>query len=194
MNEEINKIMEIPGNTKGAVILADLEYIRRKAGQESLDKIEEALAKLGHPIDFKSIRPFEEYKEAHIVSVYVLLRDMLGWSEEDIEKMGEDSAKISSVVRIFVKFVPFSKIVKEGSRYWSQHFGFGFLEVESNEVEKSLKVMVKGYNFHPLACACHRGYFRTMAHFLINGKDIDLKEVKCTHRGDSHHEYLITWK
>ena len=39
--EEADKLMAIPGNVRGAVILADLEYARRKGGIEVIKKIKE---------------------------------------------------------------------------------------------------------------------------------------------------------
>ncbi len=194
MKEEIKKIMEIPGNVKGAVILADLGYIKRKLGQEGLDKIEGTLADLGYLLEFNKVLPFHDYREAYTISLYIILRELFNWSQEDIEKMGEDSAKMSAVMKFLMKFVPFSKIVEEIPKYWSQHFDFGSLEVESNEVEKYVKMRINGYHFHPLACAHQKGYFLTIARFSINATDISVEEVKCTHNGDPYHEYLITWK
>jgi len=194
MKETIDEIMKIEGDVKGEVIRSDLEYIKRKEGEGALKKIEKALFDMGYPFDFRKISSSKEYKESYIVSVYIILNELFGWTRDDIFKMGQGSAKISFIVKFLLKFVEFSRLLEEAPKYWSQHLNFGKIELEGNEKEKWLLIRVKGYAFHPLACAYHQGYFLTIIQLIIGGKNLEIKEQKCVHNGDQYHEHLVTWE
>lgn len=196
MTEEIRQLMETEGNVKGEVIRADLEYIKSKKGVEGLRKVEDRLADLGHPLRLEDIKTFHDYKEANAVLIYVVCRDVFGWDEEDIHSMGEAAAKTSFIVKALLKyFVSIHRTLRETPNFWAKHHDFGELEpVEANEEEKYMVIRVKGYQFHPLACAYHRGYFLAVAKLSIKGKNIAIEETKCGHRGDEYHEYRVTWE
>ena len=194
MKEIIDEIMKIEGDVKGEVIRSDLEYIRRKEGEEVLKKIEDKLYELGYPLDFKKISPSGEYKEAYIVSVYVLLNELFSWTRDDIFKMGQGSAKISFIIKFLLKFVEFSRLMEEAPKYWSQHLNFGSIELEGNEKEKWVVIRIRGYKFHPLACAYQEGYLLAIVQLIVGGNSLKIKEQKCMHNGDPYHEHLITWE
>ena len=196
MSDEIRQLMATEGNVKGEIIRVSLEYIKSKKGPEGLKQVEDRLAELGYPLYLKEIKTFHSYKEANAVLVYVVCRDVFGWNEKEIQLMGEATAKTSFIVRTLLKyFVSIDRILKETPNFWAKHHDFGEMEpVEANEEKKYMVIRVKGYQFHPLACAYHRGYFLTVAKLSIKGKNITIEETKCGHRGDKYHEYKITWE
>ena len=196
VNEEIRQLMEIDGNVKGEIIRTGLEYIKNKKGPEGLKKVEERLAELGYPLYLSEVKTFHDYKEANAVLVYVVCRDIFGWNEKEIQLMGEATAKTSFIVKTLLRyFVSIDRILKETPNFWAKHHDFGEVEpVEVNEEKKYMIIQVKGYQFHPLACAYHHGYFLAVAKLSIKGKNIAIKETKCGHRGDEYHEYKITWE
>ncbi len=188
--------MEKKGNVKGEVIRADLEYIKVKMGEEGLKKIEDRFEELGYPLHLRDIKPFHDYKEAQAVLIYLFSQDLFGWDEERISKMGEGAAKTSFIVKALIRyFVSVERLMEEAPNYWSKHHDFGKLEtIDFSEKEKFITFRIIGYDFHPLACTYHRGYFLSVARFSIKGKNISLEETKCVHRGDEYHEYRINWE
>ncbi len=196
MSENIQQLMEKEGNVKGEVIRADLEYIKSKQGPEGLKKIENRMEEIGYSLYLEDIKTFHDYKEAHAILLYIVCLEIFNWTEDDIVKMGEAAAKTSFIVKALLKyFASIHRLLKESPNFWSKHHDFGELEpVEADEKKKHLIFRIKGYDFHPLACAYHRGYFLSVAKLSIKGENIKLDETECVHRGGFYHEYKITWE
>ncbi len=196
MMEDIRQLMAKEGNVKGEVLRGDLEYVKNKMGEEGLRKVENRMAEMGYPLRLEEIKSFEDRKEAQAVLIYIICREIFGWGEEEIAKMGEDAAKTSFIVKALLKyFVSIQRVLSETPNFWARHHDFGELEpIEADEEKKHLIIRVKGYDFHPLACAYHRGYFLSVARLSIKGKNIAIEETECVHRGGKYHEYKVTWE
>ena len=50
--EELDKIMQIKGNVRGAIFQTHAVYIRLKKGDEGVKMVEEKLKELSHPFKF----------------------------------------------------------------------------------------------------------------------------------------------
>lgn len=194
--KEVEELKKIPGNVKGAVILADLEYIKKKAGETALKKIQERLKEMEINIDLAKIKPMDFYPEFFSVLIILLAKEILNLDEDGIFEMGMAAPKLSFFIKILTKFfVSPRKCFEEAPMYWKRHFDFGELEpVQLDEEKKYAIIRVKGYKFHPLICHYHRGYFVQIVQFLTGSKEITANETKCIFRGDPYHEYLIKWK
>lgn len=194
--EEIDKLMAIPGNVRGAVILANLEYALQKGGEKIIKKIKERLKKLGYSVDTEKIKPMEKYPEALSVLIILLVKEVLNLTDEEIFEMGGASIKLSPFIKILTKyFVSIKKFFEQAPKYWEKYFDFGKIEpVEYNEKKGYAILRVIDYKFHPLICIYHRGYFVQIAKIAIGKKIIKSKEIKCIHRGDPYHEYSLSWK
>jgi len=194
--EEAQQLTKIPGNVKGAVILADLEYVRRKKGIAAQEAIQRRLQELGYNISLKNIKPMDWYPEALSVLIILLAKEVLGLDENGIFEMGKAAPKLSIFIKLLTRFfLSIRKCFEEAPKYWKRHFDFGELEaVEFNEKERYAIIRVKGYKFHPLMCHYHKGYFLEIAQLALGKKPAEIKETKCVFRGDPYHEYLITWK
>ncbi len=188
--------MEKEGKVKGEIIRMVLEYIKREKGEEGLKKIEGKLEELGYPLYFQEIKSFEEYRECQFVLILLLVRDIFGWTEEEIREMGVFAAKSSMIAKVLFKyFGSLTRFVEEIPNYWKKYSDFSSLKIINfNEEEKFVIFQLNDYNFHPLACAYHQGFFLAIACFSIRGENILLTETKCSHRGDKSHEYKITWE
>ncbi len=194
--KEVEELMKIPGNVKGTVILADVEYIRKKAGEEGVKKLEQRLKELEVPFSIREIKPMEKYPEALSVIVILLAKEILGLDDQGVFEMGRAAVKISFFIKLLTKyFVSLKKCFEESPKYWQKHFDFGELEtVELNEAEKYAIIRVKGYKFHPIMCQYHKGYFLQIAQLALGKDTVAIEETKCPFRGDAYHEYLISWE
>ena len=102
--EEAQQLARIPGNVKGAVILADLEYIRRKGGIKAQKIIQKRLRELGYNISLKDIRPMDLYPEALSVLIILLAKEVLGLDEDGIFEMGKAAPKLSIFIKLLTRF------------------------------------------------------------------------------------------
>jgi hypothetical protein len=193
--EQAQKLKNIPGRVKGAVILADAEYVRLKGGESALKKIEQRLNKLGYQYSFQEIRPMDYYPEPLSVMVILLAKEVLELDDQGVFEMGKAVPKISFFLKILTKhFVSIRKCFEESPRYWKKHFDFGELEpVELNEAEKYGIIRVKGYKFHPIMCIYHKGYFSQIASLSL-GKQVSVEETQCSFKKGPYHEYVIRWE
>lgn len=193
--KEAQKLKKIPGRVKGAVILADAEYIRLKGGSQALKKTEQRLKELGYGPSFRNIKPMSYYPEPLSVMVILLAKETLELDEQGVFEMGKAVPKISFFLKILTKhFISYRKCFEESPKYWKKHFDFGELEaVELNEKEKYGIIRIKGYKFHPIMCTYHKGYFAQIAE-LAMGKEVSVEETKCAFKKASYHEYTIRWQ
>lgn len=188
--------MKIQGNVRGAVILADIQYVRQKAGEKIIQKIEKRLKELGCPFLVKNIEPMMLYPEAISVLIILLIRELLNLDEEGIFQMGKAALKLSFFTKVLTKyFVSLKRCFEEIPGYWEKHFDFGRLETaEFSEEEKYVIVRIIGYKFHPVMCAYHKGYFLQFARLALGRKTVTIEETKCLYRGAPYHEYVIRWE
>jgi len=196
LKEEMAQLIQIKGNVRGDVLRANAAYIKYREGEEGLILIEEKLEELGYPLKFKGFKSLKWYPESLSVLIILIAKDIFNWKNSDIFEMGNFAPKYSFIVQLLMRhFLSPRKCFEESPKYWKAHFDFGELEtVEFNEKEKYLIVRVKGYQFHPLICIYHSGYFLRIAQFVIQSQKITIDEVKCIYKGDSCHEYLIKWQ
>jgi len=194
--EEADKLMAIPGNVKGAVILADLEYAHQRGGGKIIKEIKKRLKELGYPVDIEEIKPMEKYPEALSVLIILLIKEVLNLADEGIFEMGGASIKLSPFIKILTKyFVSPKKCFEQAPKYWEKYFDFGKIEpVEYNEKEGYTILRIIDYRFHPIICIFHKGYFTQVARIVTGKKVIKIEETKCVYRGDPYHEYFISWK
>jgi len=194
--EEADKLMAIPGNVRGAVILANLEYAFQRGGEKIVEEIKERLKELTYPFDIEEIKPMEKYPEALSVLIILLIKEIFNLTKEEIFEMGGASIKLSPFIKILTKyFVSIKKCFEQAPKYWEKYFDFGKIEpAEYNEKEGYAILRVIDYKFHPLICIYHRGYFAQIAKIATGKKMIKSREIKCIHRGDPYHEYSISWK
>jgi hypothetical protein len=194
--EEIEKITQIKGNVRGAVLGSNAVFIQSKEGREGVKALEEKMAELGHPLNFDEIKPGEWYPESLSVLSILIAKDLFNWDEKDVFNMGNFAPKFSFIPKVIMKyFLSLKKFLREVPNYWKQHFDFGELESsELNEEKKYLVLREKGYKFHPLMCLYHAGYYLRIAYSSIKSEKITIEETKCIFKGDSYHEYVVKWE
>ncbi len=122
-------------------------------------------------------------------------KDVFDWTEEDIYELGRFEAKISFIIKVFLRhFVSKQKILSEAPKYWNRHFDFGELEiVELNEEKGYVIARTKGFAVSPLSCIIHKGYFHGISEYMVRGDMVKVEETKCVHEGDEYNEFIIKW-
>ncbi len=196
LKKEAQKLMQMPGNVRGGVILANLEFIRQKAGQSEMGKIQEKLKGLGIAFNLKELKPMEFYPEALSVLTVLLVKEILNLDDNGVFEMGKAGIKLSLFIKILTKyFVSPRQCFEESPGYWQKHFDFGELEpIELNEGGKYAIIRIKGYKYHPIMCFYHRGCFLQVAELILGRSGASIEETKCAHKKDPYHEYIIRWK
>ena len=194
--EGIEKITQIKGNARGAVFQTHATFIRRKKGEEGLKAVEKKMAELGYPINFKKIKAVGWYPEALSCLIILVARDLFNWTEKDIFEMGYSAPRYSFIARtLMTYFLSLKRFLVEVPRYWKKHLDFGELEVvEFNEEKKYIILREKGYEFHPLICVYHAGYYQGITEYVVKSEKISIEETKCVFKGDPYHEYVIRWE
>jgi hypothetical protein len=194
--EEVAKILSIPGNVRGTIILTNLEYLKKKGGEEAVEKLKERIKELEIPIDLENVKHANMYPEAVSVLIVLLIKEILNLDEKGVFEMGGAAMKLSPITKILTKFfLSFDAVLKRASEYWKTYFDFGELEIVDYDKEKKYAIVrLKGYKFHPLLCIYHAGYFYQVAKVALGSPKITVEERKCTFRGDPFDEFYFSWE
>ncbi len=196
LQEVAEKLLSHPGKVRGEVFRTHAEYIKFREGEEGLKKLEEKMEELGAPINFEETKSFEWVREGVSSLSIITAKEIFNWTDEDVFEMGRYAPKASFIIKVLIRyFVSTKKVFEEASKYWDKHFDFGSLEpVEYNEEKGIIRLIIRGFKTHPITCIFHAGYFKGVTEFTVKSNKINVEEVKCIHKGDDFHEYLITWK
>ena len=190
--EKIDELMKKEGQIRGELILSHFEFVERKEGKEGLKRLLEVYKDLGHPIDPEEISPMGWVKVSYGTAVGILVKEIFDWTDEDIIKMGEFTPKTLTVNKFFMRhLISMDTLFKKAENYWERTCRVGNLEFTEKE-ENMVKLKLTGYNYHPVDCLFLTGYFKTVADLCTKGQ-VKVEEVKCTHNGDSSHEFVIKW-
>ncbi len=194
--EEAKKILSIPGNVKGTIILSNIEFLERKGGKEAVSKLKERLKELEIPINLEEIKHARMYPEAISVLIVLLIKEILNLDEKGVFEMGQAGMKLSPIVKILTKFFSnLDVVLARAPEYWKEYFDFGELEVVEYDKEKKYAIVrLKGYKFHPLLCFYHMGYFYQVAKVASGAKEVKIEERKCVFRGDPFDEFYFSWE
>ncbi len=189
--KEADKLMKLPGLTKGSEIITLASYIEEKYGKKRLAELEQKMAELGYPCDLKTIKPAHWYKESLNVLLFLASKEIFNW--KDLFEIGYNSPVFSFGVKIFIRFLS-PALIGETPKIWRKFMNVGSLSVSMNEKEKRFTVVLKDYNFHPEMCRYFAGFFLRISELFIKSDKITVEETKCVYKGDSRHEYEMKWQ
>lgn len=192
--EELEELKKIPGEVRGVTFKGDADFVAREKGEESLEKIEKAMAEIDIPLKYAEIKPMNFYPLNWRVINLLLIQRIFDFDNKKMEALGRFLPKVSRLLRIFVKyFVSLEKLSKQAIQMWQEHYTIGNLEVAEINEEKSYAVLrLKNFRVHPVYCHIFAGYFSKIIEMTVK-KDCFCEETKCDFRGDEYHEFLIKW-
>ena len=196
IKQELDEIMQIKGNVRGAILQTHAVYVEHRKGKEGVKMLEEKLKELGHPLKFEEVFPMKWYPEAISILIMVVIKEIFNWTDKDIFEMGNLAPKSSFIVKMFIKhFLSPQKSFEQFPNHWRKNADFGEAKaLEFNEKEKYAILQMTNHKSHPIICIYHAGYFLRGAQLVIKSEKITIEETKCVFKGDPYHEYVIKWE
>ncbi len=181
--------------TRGFNVKHDGEYIIKTKGKQVLEKVEKEWERLGYPIKYREIKEMEFIPGGMRAVSLLAIKKVLNSGDEEIRNVCYFHPRISLIVRLFSKYIySLPEVMKKAQQMWRTYWTEGELEfAEYNEEKRYIIMKIKEFNLHPIFCRCMEGYFASIAKMVLKKDNLDCKEVKCSHKGDGHHEFLITW-
>ena len=183
---------------RGLPFKSEATYVLEKEGEEGLKKLEDAMAKLGYPIEYKKVSQTGFYPSIIEVLTLICIKKLFNYDDKEFEKIGEFSVKLPTVIRTIAilrkYFTPSKEMLnKVTSKIWKQYFMWGNLKVpEYDEIKKRVVLRLEDYPNHRLNCRLITGGIKGVFQVFMGSKTT-CEEVKCIHRGDPYHEFLIKW-
>lgn len=194
LKDEIQAISETKGNVKGELLRSYFKYIKIKEGDEGVAKVEKMTEEIGFSFKGSDIMPFHWYPAFYEPMIVLAAKEAFNWTDEDVFELGFNIVKFSLLVRTMLQlFVSPEKLFNQARKYWNQNYDFGDLESAEMERGKSYTLRIKGYKIHPIACIYNAGYMLGMTQLTTKDK-LEIREVKCTAKGDDYDEFIITYK
>lgn len=192
--KELNELMKIEGETRGAGIKDVLRFILKEKGEEGLKKLEDAMAKLDYPIKFKRIKTIEFYPLAWYTVIQLVAKRLFNFDDKKLEEMGRFNAKFSLIFRFLMKHLLLLKrAAKEVPKMWRRYYTIGDLKtIEYDEEKKYVILRLENFRVHSLFCQIFKGYFPAVLEIIVRSK-VTCEETKCPFRGDEYHEFLLRW-
>lgn len=196
MEFDLEKIIQVEGNTRGAIFQSHASFIQDKKGQEGLTAVEKKMAELGYPIIFKKIKTGEWYPESLSVLIMLSVENLFNWTEKDIFEMGSSAPKHTFISKILMRyFISLERFIAEVPKHWRKHLDFGELKaVQFDEKKKYIILQEKVPKFHPILCVYHTGYYQGITKYIIKSQKIYVEETKCIFKESPYNEYLIRWE
>lgn len=192
--EEFDKLLDHPGKVRGVAFTTAAKFILEREGKKGAKKMEEAINQLGYPLKYDEIETMKFYPVGLQVANIMVMKRLFGYDNQDVREMGGFNAKSSLLVRLFMRyFVSIERAMKVAPKIWKKHYTQGRLEaVDYRKEEKTVVLRLHEFSVHPLLCEDLNGYFASVVQMVI-GKKVQGEEIKCVHRGDSYHEFLLRW-
>ncbi|MBD3208193.1 MAG: hypothetical protein GF370_01935 [Candidatus Nealsonbacteria bacterium] len=193
--EKVKQLMETEGEVRGLSLLEDKEYVLKKKGERGLKDVEQMINQAGYEFKFSGIERMKMYPLGLQAVILEAIQKSFNYNEKDFEEMGRNEAKVSPLIRIFMKhFVSLERMVNVISRMWRLYFSKGDLKLqEINRQKRYMVLRLDNWKLSPYNCQILQGYFATMLRMVVN-KSTSGKEVKCRFRGDETHEFLLEWQ
>ncbi|MBD3208384.1 MAG: hypothetical protein GF370_02945 [Candidatus Nealsonbacteria bacterium] len=193
--QEIERLMDLPGKVRGVAFKTEEGFVLEQEGKEGVERLEEALAEMGHPLKFDEVRPMDFYPLGMIGLTQLTIKKLFDYDDEKIKELGKSEAKVSLIIRLFMKyFVSTQRIAKEVPKMWRRYYSIGDLEIaEMNDEEKRAVLRLKDFKVSPVHCLNLIGYFASVLQMVVNSP-VECRETKCVFKGDDCHEFTLTWK
>lgn len=196
ISKEIRELEKKKGMVRGEKFRTHAAFITLKSEEEGLKKVEKELEKAGHPLVLSRAGTFKWYPAFIHPMILVILKEKLGWTDEDIFEMGTSSSKLSFINKFLVRYmISAEKVFQKAPQIWRSYYNVGELSLAGfNEKDKNLTIRLLDFDMHPLVCLYNKGYMLQTVRNGIRASNIKIEEKKCTHNGDQFHEYFVTWE
>ncbi len=198
--KEVEEAISNPAKIKGLILKEGIyKELKEKLGNDGIKIVEKEAKGLGFSFSPAEIKDLEWYPAGTLIGIFFILQEKFNFKEKDFAELGEIAPKISSTIRLLMKYfaIP-EKIAKIAApRLWKRFFNQGKVEVcefKDSKTEGSLIVRVKDFKLHPLHFFYLGYYFLGITKLAKKFKEVRVKETKSPFGGDEYQEYLIRWK
>jgi hypothetical protein len=192
--KEVDELMKIEGEARGISIKGEAEFILKEKGEKGLKKLEDTMAKIGCPIKYGELNALGFYPLKYEAITTFVLKKVFNFKEEDFRKVGAFEAKLSLIIRMFMKyFLSLELMAKKTPVIWRKYYTVGNLTAqEFNKKEKYAILRIENFKLHPSHCRTLEGFFATIVQMVVK-ELVTCKETKCIFKGDEYHEFLLKW-
>ena len=192
--EELNEWLKIEGEIRGHSIKNTGEFILKEEGKEGLEKLESTMAELGYPIKYSKIKETNYYPAKTLAITFVLIERIFNYDTKKFQEMGKFRAKFSIIMRMLMRYlISLDRAIKEMPKMWRKFLTTGDARVVSfDKKEKWAIIRIENYHFHQIQCRVIEGIFSTILQAIVKS-NVTCQEIKCVHRGDKYHEFLLKW-
>jgi len=189
-----DELMRMKGEVRGIAPKAHVQFVVEEKGEDVFKKVENKMAELGHPVDYKSLRPMSFYPIGIEAITLLIIKQLFNYDDKKFSEIGEYQSKISLIIKLFMKyFISIEIIAQKAPEMWRKYYTVGDLKVtELNEKEKYTVVEVKDFKMHEPHCQVLKGYFASVVKMVVKENTI-CNEVKCPFKGDDYHKFLVKW-
>ena len=189
--KEFDEMMKIKGKVRGVTVKTYQDYILKEEGEEGLEKFKKEIVKFDYP---KEIRIMDFYPIGYQVLAIEIMKRVFNYNEKRFHEIGEFSAKVSMIVRLFSRyFFSIEQAMEHIPKMWEKYYTVGKIELgDFSEEEKFLVIKLKDFYIHPFHGEVLVGYFSSLLK-MISGQKTRGEEVKSPFRGDDCYEFLMKW-
>jgi len=195
--KEADRIMKVKGNTVGAVLKTDYQFILSKKGEEGVRKVEARLKELNCPVKFKEISTFKLYPESQGCLTMLVMLEVFGWDESKVFDLAYHAPFNSQVTKFIVgNLLSVEKAFQNASTYWRKFADFGDLSSPEYNIEKKYGVLrLENFKkYHPTAEEYMRVFLIRLFEIITQSKNVKVVLTKSLFKGDTYDEFKITWK
>ena len=180
----------------GVLFNKRVEYIKKRFGQDGVDRVFENLNG-GRPKDKRlspdSFTEHEWYPFSLLVEFTKSCALAMGGDQSAaVAKMERAIAQDIGILKFFIKWTQSPPdLAKKAGEYWHKFHKGGELEVVDFG-DNTGTLRLHDYYKEPVFCNGLASYFRGLME--MSQKDVGVKHTACTSKGDKYCEYTITWK
>ncbi len=194
--KEADRIIEIKGNTIGAILKTDYQFILNKKGQEGVRKVEARLKELGCPIKLKETSTFKWYPESQGCLTMLVILEVFNWDESKVFDLAYSAPFNSQVTKFIInKLLNIEKIFQNVSTYWRKFADFGKLSSPEYNMEKKYGILrLENFKkYHPTVEEYIRVFLIRLFEIVTQSKNVRVEQTKSLYNNDPYDEFKITW-
>jgi hypothetical protein len=194
--KEADRIMKIKGNTIGAILKTDYQFILNKKGKEGVKKVEERLKELGCPINFKKISSFKWYPESKGCLAMLVMLEVFGWDESKASDLGYNAPFDSPVTKFMIgSLLDVEKVFQNTQKYWHRFADFGEMKYTEYNIENKYGILrIENFKkYHPTVEIYINSFLLRLFEILTKSKKVKVEQTKSLFNNDPYDEFKITW-
>ncbi|MEM3395973.1 MAG: hypothetical protein QW620_00485 [Thermoplasmata archaeon] len=177
----MSEIMD--GLCRAGIIQTDMEYIKKKKGNEGLNTLDKVLKEMGINLtQIKSMRSRDQVPLSMRCKFLDACLKVFDGKIEKIREMGREAPKASMLIKMLYPFhLSPNYALTHASRVWRDHYSVGEIVILESGPGHALFAL-KNFRTTKLMCVFLAGAFAGVGD-LTRAKNLVCTEVKCVHAG-----------